>query len=104
MELPMAARLHPSAHSVATSVLIIGGGIAGVCAGVYAAKAGFDVEIIEMGNSLGGLATSWKRGDYTFETCLHWLYGSNPDREMYSRWLEVFDIDQLTFVYSDEFV
>ena len=57
-----------------------------------------------MHDSAGGLATSWRRGEYTFETCLHWLYGSNPSGEMYSRWLEVFDIDQLTFVYSDEFV
>jgi len=57
-----------------------------------------------MHDSAGGLATSWRRGDYTFETCLHWLLGTNPNRSMYSRWLEVFDIDKLTFLYSDEFV
>src|SRR5246127_3325630 len=85
-------------------IIIIGVGIAGLCAAVYARKCGYRAEILEMHDTAGGLATSWHRADYTFETCLHWLYGSNPDREMYSRWLEVFDIDRLTFVYPDEFV
>ena len=85
-------------------IIIIGGGIAGLCAAVYAQRCGYQAEVLEMHDSAGGLATSWHRGDYTFETCLHWLFGSNPDGEMYSRWLEVFDIDALKFVYHDEFV
>ena len=88
----------------AGKIIIIGGGIAGLCAAVYAQRCGYQVEVIEMHDSAGGLATSWRRGDYTFETCLHWLFGSNPDGDMYSRWLEVFDIDKLTFVYPEEFV
>ena len=85
-------------------IIIIGGGIAGLCAAVYAQRCGYQAEVLEMHDSLGGLATSWHRGEYTFETCLHWLFGSNPDGEMYSRWLEVFDIDKLRFVYHEEFV
>jgi len=85
-------------------IIIIGGGIAGLCAAVYAQRCGYQAEVLEMHDSAGGLATSWHRGDYTFETCLHWLFGSNPDGDMYSRWLEVFDIDKLTFVYPEEFV
>ena len=85
-------------------IIIIGGGIAGLCAAVYAQRCGYQAEVLEMHDSAGGLATSWRRGDYTFETCLHWLFGSNPDGDMYSRWLEVFDIDKLTFVYPEEFV
>jgi hypothetical protein len=38
-----------------------------------------------MHDTPGGLATSWRRGDYTFETCLHWLLGSHPKAPMYSR-------------------
>ena len=85
-------------------VIIIGGGIAGLCAAVYAQRCGYQAEVLEMHDSAGGLATSWHRGEYTFETCLHWLFGSNPDGGMYSRWLEVFDIDKLRFVYHDEIV
>ena len=74
----------------AGKVIIIGGGIAGLCAAVYAQRCGYQAEVLEMHDSAGGLATSWRRGEYTFETCLHWLFGSNPDGEMYSQWLEVF--------------
>lgn len=85
-------------------IVIIGGGIAGLCAGVYARKCGYEVEVLEMGQNAGGLATSWRRGEYTFETCLHWLLGSNPTGAFHSRWLEVFDIDKLKFVDQEEFV
>jgi phytoene dehydrogenase-like protein len=88
----------------ARKIVIIGAGIAGLCAAVYARRCGYEVELIEKHNAAGGLATSWRRGDYTFETCLHWLLGSNPDSAMYSRWAEVFDIGKLTFVNPEEFV
>ncbi|MGA2713490.1 MAG: NAD(P)/FAD-dependent oxidoreductase [Bryobacteraceae bacterium] len=84
-------------------VAIIGGGIAGLCAAVYAQKSGYQTEILEMSDNPGGLATSWHRGAYTFETCLHWLLGSNPDSAMYSQWREVFDIGRLTFVHPQEY-
>ena len=84
-------------------IVIIGGGIAGLCAAVYARKSGYDVEVLEMGQNPGGLATSWPRGEYTFEACLHWLLGSNPNDHMYSRWQEIFDIGQLKFVDPEEY-
>jgi phytoene dehydrogenase-like protein len=84
-------------------VVIIGAGIAGLCAAVYARKCGYQVEIIEQHDSAGGLATSWRRGDYTFETCLHWFTGSNPKGALHAQWREVFDVDKLRFVYPEEF-
>jgi len=85
-------------------MIIIGGGIAGLCAGVYARKCGYRVEVVEMNETAGGLATSWHRGDYTFETCLHWLLGSNPNSPMYGQWQDVFDIGKLTFVNPQEYI
>jgi phytoene dehydrogenase-like protein len=85
-------------------IVIVGGGVAGLCAGVYGLRCGYDVEIVEMHERLGGLATSWRRGDYTFETCLHWLLGSDPKGRMHAHWREVFDIDQLHFVQPAEYV
>ncbi len=79
-------------------VVVIGAGIAGLCTAVYARKCGYEVEVVEQHDAVGGLATSWHRGDYTFETCLHWLVGSNPDGAMHVQWQEVFDVDKLTFV------
>ena len=87
----------------ARKVVIIGGGIAGLCAGVYAQKCGYQAEVLEMNSMAGGLAMSWRRGAYTFETCLHWLYGSDPKGPMHGQWQEVCDIDNLTFVRPEEF-
>ena len=85
-------------------IVIIGGGIAGLCTAVYALKCGYEVEILEMHDMTGGLAISWGRGGYTFETCLHWLIGSNPCGDMHAQWREVCDIGRLAFINPEEFV
>jgi phytoene dehydrogenase-like protein len=85
-------------------IVIIGGGIAGLCTAVYALKCGYQVEVLEMHDMAGGLAMSWRRGSYTFETCLHWLVGSRPHGEFHDQWREVADIEKLTFVNPEEFV
>ena len=85
-------------------IVIVGGGVAGLCAAVYARKFGYEVELLEMHDTAGGLATSWRRDGYTFETCLHWLLGSNPNRTMFAQWREVFDIGKLHFVYPEQYV
>jgi phytoene dehydrogenase-like protein len=84
-------------------MVIIGGGIAGLCTAVYAQKCGYDAEVLEMHSMPGGLAMSWNRGQYTFETCLHWLLGSKPGGEMNAQWLEVVDLGELQFVDPVEF-
>lgn len=85
-------------------IVIVGGGIAGLCTAVYALRCGYQVQVLEMHDMAGGLAMSWRRGSYTFETCLHWLIGSNPHGEFHQQWREVFDIDKLQFVNMPEFV
>lgn len=85
-------------------VVIIGGGIAGLCAGVYAQKCGYQVVVLELHDIAGGLATSWRRHGYTFETCLHWFVGSKPGGDLHAQWEEVFDIDKLKFIDPAEFV
>ncbi|HTZ57403.1 MAG TPA: NAD(P)/FAD-dependent oxidoreductase [Acidobacteriaceae bacterium] len=85
-------------------IVIIGGGIAGLCTAVYAQRHGYQAEVLEMHDSAGGLATSWHRHGYIFETCLHWLLGSNPESPFHAQWKEIFDIDRLKFVHREEFV
>jgi len=58
-------------------VVIIGGGIAGLSAGIYAAMNGFETEIIEMSAVAGGQCTAWDRKGYRFDYCLHWLVGTS---------------------------
>jgi phytoene dehydrogenase-like protein len=58
-------------------VVIIGGGIAGLSAGIYSAMNGFDTEIIEMHSVAGGQCTAWERDKFRFDYCLHWLVGTS---------------------------
>ena len=85
-------------------LVIVGAGIAGLSAAVYALKCGYKVEVFEMNDVAGGLATSWKRGPFTFETCLHWLIGSKPGGEFNQVWNELVDLNRLDFVNPHEFV
>ena len=57
-------------------IIIIGGGIAGLSAGIYSKLNGFDAEIIEMHTTTGGQCTAWERKGYRFDYCLHWLAGT----------------------------
>ncbi len=84
-------------------VLIVGGGIAGLCTGVYLRRLGFDTEILEMHTISGGLATAWKKGGFTFENCIHWLMGSKDGGQMNAAWKEVFDIGRLEFFEDQVF-
>lgn len=57
-------------------IVIIGGGVAGLTAGIYGRKNGYDTEIIEMHSVPGGQCTAWDRKGYRFDYCLHWLVGT----------------------------
>ena len=58
--------------------LIIGAGLAGLSAGVYAQMNDYESEIFEMHSLPGGVCTGWNRKDYYFDGCIEWLVGSAP--------------------------
>jgi phytoene dehydrogenase-like protein len=58
-------------------IVIIGGGVAGLSAGIYSAMNGFDTEILEMHSVAGGQCTAWERSKFRFDYCLHWLVGTS---------------------------
>ncbi len=70
-------------------VIIIGGGIAGLSAGVYALLAGFDAEIYEKNAIPGGECIGWNRKGYHVDNCIHWLTGTRKDTELYDVWKKV---------------
>ena len=80
-------------------ILIIGGGIAGMSAGIYAQKNGYTATILEMHDKPGGQLTSWVRNGYRFDYCLHWLAGS--DHGVYRDiWEEIGAIDEQTEIIN----
>lgn len=81
-------------------VVIVGAGIAGLTAGIYALQSGFDVSIYESHNIPGGASTSWRRKGYLFEGGMHWLTGSSPKTALHRIWREVGALDDSVPVYN----
>ena len=86
-------------------VVVIGGGIAGLSAGVYAQKCGFDVTILESHNIAGGNCTAWRRGAYLFEGGMHWLTGSSKSDALNKLWRHIGALnDNVTVRYDEPFM
>lgn len=77
-------------------VIIIGGGVAGLSAGIHARQSGFDVTILEQHSIPGGNCTSWKRDGYVFEGSMHWVTGSGGSKPLNKVWRNVGVIDNTT--------
>ncbi len=85
-------------------VVVVGAGIAGLTAGIYAARSGFDVTIIEQHTIVGGMCTSWKRKGYFFEGAINWLTGSAPGTALNNVWRDTGALsDQIKVFYHDPF-
>jgi phytoene dehydrogenase-like protein len=91
-------------------IVIIGGGVAGLSAGIYARLNGFDAEIIEMHSITGGQCTAWERKGYRFDYCLHWLVGTRkgPFNDIWRETnaindkVEIVDHEVHTKVFADD--
>ena len=74
---------------MAGSIIIIGAGMGGLAAGIYGRLNGFDTKIFEMNSVPGGQCCAWKREGYTFDGCVHHLFGCAPGSRIYDMWQEV---------------
>jgi phytoene dehydrogenase-like protein len=70
-------------------MITIGAGVAGLCAGIYAQKNGYQTRIYEKHKIPGGLATAWKRQGYLIDLCVYWLAGSGPGLHLNRYWKEL---------------
>lgn len=86
------------------SVIIIGAGVAGLAAGCYAQMNGFRSKIFELHDLPGGLCTAWERKGYTFDGCIHYLFGSGPGQPFYRIWEELGAIRDRTMIHHEEFM
>ena len=78
---------------------IIGGGVAGLTAGIYLRKKGIACEIFEKNTVAGGNLTGWRRDDCIIDNCLHWLMGTHRATSLYSLWQDIGMIDKNTVLY-----
>lgn len=60
-------------------LVIIGGGISGLIAGILAQKQGYQTLILEKNKMAGGECTGWNRQGYHIDNCIHWLVGCKQE-------------------------
>jgi phytoene desaturase len=68
------------------NIVIMGGGIAGLSAGIFAQKNGFQSTILERNHNLGGECTGWDRQGYHIDGCIHWLVGTKEGTPLRHLW------------------
>lgn len=83
-------------------VIVIGAGIAGLSSALYLRMNGYEVEVLEAHDLPGGLCTSWRRGAYTFDGCIHFLLGSGEGTPLHGVWKELIDLDAIEFVNHEQ--
>lgn len=82
-------------------IVIIGAGIGGLSAGIYALNAGYDAVIYEKNPVAGGECMGWDRKGYHIDNCIHWLTGTDPKTGLWKVWKTLGAIDEHT-KYHDE--
>jgi phytoene dehydrogenase-like protein len=85
-------------------ILIIGAGVSGLSAGIYAQMNGFNTTIYEMHSIPGGLCTSWRRRGYVFDGAVRYLANVNPATKGYQLWEELGILADTPIHFYDEFI
>jgi protoporphyrinogen oxidase len=90
--------------SDARSLLILGGGVAGLSAGFYARRLGWPSRIIEAGPAPGGNARTLEHGPFRFDTGAHRFHDRFPDitadvKELLGA--ELMEVDAPSQIYAD---
>lgn len=84
-------------------IIIIGGGISGLSAGIYALMNGFEAHIFEKNSHPGGVCQSWNRNGYNVNGSIHWLMGSGPGTDYYWMWRELGIIEDTAMFHHSRF-
>lgn len=84
------------------NIVIIGGGVAGLSAGIYALRNGHKATICEKYIVTGGNLTAWSRQGFTMDTCIHWLTGTNKACPIYTMWEQLGALGEEVEIYRPE--
>ena len=74
-------------------IIVIGAGLAGLAAGIYARINGYDAHIFEHGNQPGGVSATWKRKGFRIDGGIHFYMGYRPGQPVHRLYREL-GIDQ----------
>ncbi|MFN3979600.1 MAG: phytoene desaturase family protein [Caldilinea sp.] len=87
---------------MAPKIIIIGAGVAGLAAGCYAQMNGYESHIFELHDIPGGLCTAWDRKGYTFDGCIHYLFGSGVGMPFHRMWEELGAVQDRPMINHDK--
>ncbi|MFP4450298.1 MAG: phytoene desaturase family protein [Rhodosalinus sp.] len=82
----MAARHHGA-------IVVVGGGIAGLSAAIYARLNDFEATVYEMAQKPGGVCAGWERSGFLVNGSIHWLVGSAPGSDLHDMWMQLGVLD-----------
>ncbi len=85
------------------TIIVIGAGIAGLSAGCYTQMNGYHAKIFEMHDLPGGLCTAWERKGYTFDGCIHYVFGSGEGQPFHALWQELGAVQGRVFINHEEY-
>ncbi|KAB3534880.1 NAD(P)/FAD-dependent oxidoreductase [Alkaliphilus pronyensis] len=85
-------------------IVIIGGGVAGLSAGIFAQKNGFESIILEKHHTPGGECTGWNREGYHIDGCIHWLVGTKEGTSLHKLWTTVGALEDVDIYHPDTFM
>jgi phytoene dehydrogenase-like protein len=85
------------------TILIIGAGVAGLCAGIYGQMNGYQTRIVEQHKIPGGLVTAYRRKGYLIDLCIHWLPGAGPGFFLHRFWQEVGLLEGREFLQHERY-
>ena len=80
------------------SLIIIGGGLAGLATGCYAQMNGYESQIFEHHSQPGGVAAAWRRGDYVIDGGIHFVMGHRPGTGLYDLYRLLGVVPDIRFV------
>ena len=81
-------------------ISVIGGGLAGLTAGIYLLENNYDVCIYEKNHCAGGFLTGWMRKNQLIDGCIHWMIGTANDSKINEIWRHIGAIDDNVEIYS----
>lgn len=85
-------------------IVIIGGGVSGLTAGIFAQKNGFASTILEKHHTVGGECTGWDRQGYHIDGCIHWLVGTKEGTPIRRLWEYVGALDGVDIYHPESFL
>ena len=68
------------------NIIIIGAGVSGLSAAIYAEQHGFHAILLEKNPSVGGMCTGWYRKGFYVDGCIHWLTGTKEGTLLNEMW------------------